>query len=74
MLVADERRRITLPKELAEEGQRFVAIRTKDGILLKSLPKDPIKALQKWGENLKGVSRIELRKMAYEEGLKEAGK
>ncbi|MBI4171027.1 MAG: AbrB family transcriptional regulator [Candidatus Aenigmarchaeota archaeon] len=75
ILTLDERRRITLPKDVVEDSeQQFVAIKTKDGILLKTLPKDPIAALQKEGEKLKGISRKGLRKMAYEEALKEAGK
>ncbi len=75
ILTLDERRRITLPKDVVEDSeQQFVAIKTKDGILLKTLPKDPIAALQKEGEKFKGVSRKDLRKMAYEDALKEAGK
>lgn len=74
-LTMDERRRITLPKELVEDStQEFVAIKVKGDIILKPLPKDPIATLQKLGEKLKGHSRKELRRMAYEEGLKEAGK
>ena len=73
-LVTDERRRITLPKGLVEPKQEFVAIKTKEGILLKPLPKDPIKTLQKEGEKLKGLSRKQLRKIAYEEAIKEAVK
>jgi len=73
-LMIDERRRITLPKGLAEPKQEFVAIKTKEGILLKPLPKDPLKTLQKEGEKLRGISRKRLRKIAHEEALKEAVK
>ena len=72
VLTLDERRRITLPKEVVDDPeQKFVAIKTKEGILLKPLPKDPIKALQKEGEKLKGASTRELRKSAEEEAYAE---
>ncbi len=72
VLTIDERRRVTLPKEVVgDPDQKFIAIRTKEGILLKPLPKDPIKALQKEGGKLKGLSRAEIRKRAYEAALKE---
>lgn len=75
VMIVDERHRVTLPGDMIEKyGERFVAIETKDGLLLKPLPKDPIKTLQKEGEKLKGLSIKQIRKIAYEEALKEAGK
>lgn len=74
ILKMDERRRITLPREVVEQKKEFVAIKTSEGILLKPLPKDPIAVLQKEGEKLKGLARKELRKKAYEKALMEAGK
>ena len=38
----------------------------------KTILKDPLKALQREGEKLKGLSRAEIRKRAYELALKEA--
>ena len=68
VLSLDERRRLTLPKDVVDyPEQKFVAIKTKEGILLKTLPKDPIKALQKEGEKLKGIPIKQLRKEAEEE-------
>ena len=75
IMQVDERHRITLPGNIIEKyGERFVVIEIKANILLKPLPKDPIKALQKEGEKLKGLSIKQIRKIAYEEALKEAGK
>lgn len=74
VLKPDERRRITLPRDIADLDEEFVAIKVKEGILLKSIPKDPIAALQKEGQKLKGVSRKELRKMAHEHASKGANK
>ncbi len=68
ILTLDERRRITLPKDVVEDSeQQFVAIKTKDGILLKTLPKDPIAALQKEGEKIpKNLTVADLKKLARE--------
>ncbi|MDI6721804.1 MAG: hypothetical protein QMD85_05400, partial [Candidatus Aenigmarchaeota archaeon] len=75
ILTLDERRRITLPKGVVEDmEQRFVAIKTKEGILLKPLPSDPIKTLEKLGEKLpKDVTFEMLKKAAEEEAEKELG-
>ena len=68
VLKPDERRRITLPREVIDDlDQEFVAIKTRDGILLKPLPKDPIATLQKEGEKIpKELSRADLKKIAQE--------
>lgn len=73
-LIVDERRRVTFPKNLVEPKQEFVAIKTKEGILLKSLPQDPIKAIKKALEPIKNISISEIKKQAHEEALKQAGK
>ncbi len=74
VLTLDERRRITLPKRVVDDPkQKFVAIKTREGILLKPLPKDPIKALQKEGEKLKGILIKQLRKEAEEDAMEEVG-
>ncbi len=73
VLTLDERRRITLPKEVVEDPeQRFVAIKTRQGILLKPLPKDPITTLQKEGEKIpKDLSIADLKKIAQESATEE---
>lgn len=73
VLTMDERRRITLPQDVVTDTrQQFVAIRTKDGILLKPLLKDPLKAMQAEGRKLRGISRARLRKDAEDEALRGA--
>jgi len=68
----DSKRRVVLPKAAVELGEEFVAIEIKkEGILLKPLPKDPIREMQKEGEKLKGLSRHKLRKEIYKQALKE---
>lgn len=68
----DSKRRIVLPKEAVELGDEFVAIEVKEGgILLKPLPKDPIRALQKEGEKLKDISITKLKKEIRKQALKE---
>ncbi len=68
----DSKRRIVLPKAALDFGDEFVAVEVrKEGILLKPLPKDPIKALQKEGEKLKGLSRVRLKKEIYKQALKD---
>ena len=74
LLKCDERRRITLPKGLAEEGEEFVAFKVRGDIILKPIPKDPLKALQKEGRKLRGFSTKELRKRAHDLAVKEAMK
>lgn len=76
ILQPDERRRITLPKDLLDDPeQEFVAIKTREGILLKPLPKDPIATLQKLGEKIpKDLSVSDLKKIAHEAALEEVDK
>lgn len=74
ILTPDERRRITLPSDVLDDAaQRFVAIKTREGILLKPLPRDPIAALEREGKKLAGVSVKELRRRAQEDALKDVG-
>ena len=75
ILKTDQRRRVTLSKELVGKyGRKFVAIRTKEGILLKPLPEDPIKALQEALAPLKGVPIAEIKRRAYRRAVREAVK
>lgn len=68
----DSKRRVILPKTAVELGEEFVAIEIKrEGILLKPLPRDPVQALQKEGEKLKGLSRRRLKKEIYKQALKD---
>ncbi len=68
----DDKRRIVLPKAVVELGEEFVAVEVKkEGILLKPLPKDPIKALQREGLKLRGLSRQRLKKEIYKHALKD---
>lgn len=72
----DERRRITLPKEVVEEidAEEFVAVVVEgEGILLRPLPKDPIKALEQIGVSFRHKSIKRIRKEAYKEALRQAG-
>lgn len=72
-LTMDERRRITLPKEIVDDPkQEFVAIKVRGDIILKPLPKDPIATLQKLGEKIpKGMSISDLKKLALEAAMEE---
>ncbi|MBI4014873.1 MAG: AbrB family transcriptional regulator [Candidatus Aenigmarchaeota archaeon] len=72
ILVADERRRVTLPVDAVKRyGQKFVAIETDKGILLKPLPRDPVKALEAEGRKIpKGVTIDAMKKEISKEALK----
>lgn len=72
ILVTDERRRVTLPADAVKRyGQKFVAIETDKGILLKPLPRDPIKALEAEGRKIpKGVTIEAMKKETSKEALK----
>ena len=75
VLSLDARRRVTLPKEIVEdEKHRFVAIRTREGILLKILPRDPVVALQMEGKKLKGISVKRLRRIATQAAIREVSR
>ena len=57
ILRLDRKRRIALPKDIPETyGERFVMVRLRDEILLKPLPRDPLKALMAEGKKLKGLT------------------
>ena len=72
ILTTDERRMIILPRHAVEKyGQKFVAIETDKGILLKALPKDPLKALAMEGRKLpKGITMEKMKKETEEEILR----
>ncbi len=67
----DSKRRITFPKDIPEKyGTVFAIVRLRDEVLLKPMPKDPLKALQKEGKKLKGMTAAQLRKY-FEKSLLE---
>jgi hypothetical protein len=67
---ADNKHRISLGKDVIEEyGEKFVIVRLPNEILLKPVPKDPLKALQNEGKKLKGVGWKKLRQ-EFEEDLR----
>lgn len=74
ILKMDSRRRITLPSKLVEGNEEFVAIKTREGILLKRLsPEDGLAILERLGKKLpKDKSTKELRREAEELALEEA--
>ena len=72
VLKLDEKRRIVLPKDYTDElGDEYVAIKIKGEIILKPLPKDPVKALEKEGKKLKGLSVKQVRKLIEEQTLED---
>ena len=71
ILTCDERRRVTLPKELADQGDKFIAIKIRDEIILKPILEDPIKKLQEEGRKLNRLSLKEMKKIALDEAEKE---
>ena len=59
----DSKHRITFPKDIVDKyGTVFAIVRLRDEVLLKPLPKDPLKALQKEGRKFKGMTASQLRK------------
>lgn len=69
----DSKRRITFPKDIKEKyGINFAIVRLRDEVLLKPIPKDPVKALQEEGKKLKGITASQLRK-DFEKSLLERG-
>ena len=69
--VLDNKRRITFPKDVVDKyGTNFAIVRLRDEVLLKPMPKDPLKALQKEGRKLKGMTAAQLRK-EFEKSLLE---
>ena len=59
----DSKRRITFPKDVAEKyGTSYAIVRLRDEVLLKPIAKDPLRALQKEGKKLKGITPQQLRK------------
>ena len=59
----DSKRRMTFPKDIRDKyGNAFAIVRLRDEVLLKPMPKDPLKTLQKEGRKLKGMTAGQLRK------------
>ena len=59
----DSKRRITFPKDIQEKyGGEFAIVRLRDEILLKPMPKNPVKTLQEQGKKLRGLNAVKLRK------------
>lgn len=59
----DSKRRITFPKDILQKyGTDFAIVRLRDEVLLKPMPKDPLKALQNEGKKFKGMTAAQLRK------------
>ena len=59
----DSKRRISFPKDIVERyGTSYAIVRLRDEVLLKPMVEDPLKALQKEGEKLKGLISQQLRK------------
>lgn len=55
--------------------QKFVAVKTRKGIQMKKIPKDPIKVLEKEGRKIpKDVTLEQMKRDAYEEAEKEVNK
>ncbi len=64
----DSKNRISLGRDVIEDyGEKFVVVRLPNEILLKPLPKDPVKALQEEGKKLKGAGWKKLRREFEEE-------
>jgi hypothetical protein len=74
MVVCDDKGRIQLTKEDRERyGERFIVVRTSRAIWLYPRSDDPVAALAELGKSLPpDVSIRELRRMALEQGLKDA--
>lgn len=63
MYQLDSKRRMTFPKDITEKyGNTFVIVRLRDEVLLKPMPKNPVKTLQEEGKKFKGMDAVQLRK------------
>ena len=58
LIICDERRRVTLPKGLAEEGEEFIAFKVRGDIILKPLIKDALNVFRREGKKLKVVREV----------------
>lgn len=69
----DERRRITLSKEVMEMADEFELIRVREEVVLIPIPRDPIKALQEEGKKIPAhLSIKDLKRMARKRALEDA--
>jgi hypothetical protein len=75
-VVMDSKRRIVLPKAVEERhGEKFIVLNLLDEVVLKPVPKDPLKAAQEeWSKKMKGVGYKQLRREFEEELLKRSKK
>ena len=72
VLKVDEKARVCISKEKVKRyGEYFVAVSLPEGILLKPVPKDPIKTLGRYSKKFRGQSIAEIKKEIHEEALKE---
>lgn len=73
VLECDEKGRVVIPKEMRNElGVKFYAFKSLDEIILRPVPKNPLKELQILGKKLpKDMSVLELKKKAQELAMKE---
>ena len=59
----DSKRRMTFPKDITEKyGTSFAIVRLRDEVLLRPMPKDPLKALQNEGRKLKDITAVHIRR------------
>jgi len=74
-IVCDDRGRLLLSKDIREKyGVKFVVIRGLDEVVLRPIPRDPIKDLQELGKKIpKNLSIKELKQQAREIAIKQAG-
>ena len=72
LVKSDDRRRITLSKEISEIADEFELIRVRDEILLIPIPKDPLAAFEKEGKKIpKNLTIQDIKKKIREVALKE---
>lgn len=71
---ADERGRITIPKDARERfGTEYRLVELRGGLKLIPVPDDPVKSLREAaGEELKGESIEDLKEAALERGREDA--
>ena len=69
----DSKGRIYLTKSLrAKYGERFIIVKTRDGLLFLPVPADPIKDLEALGKPLQGFSLAALKQGVAEQAAEEA--
>jgi len=73
-VIADERGRVTLGKDVADKyGKKFAMVKMPGEIVLIPIPDDPLKSLQEEGKKIPAhMSVKDLKRIALEEATKEA--